>query len=362
MKLVDRYLISQFFRNLALVLGSLLAIYLLIDFFERVDSFLAADLGMGVAINYLLLKIPVILEQIMPICLLLAGIITLGLLNRNHEMMALQAAGLNTRRIIRPLLLAALASTLLILAMSQWLLPPTMAETNRIWHEQVRQQSARGIERHGRIYYRGTEGLYSFLPSESEADQAELLDFSYLTRDTNFHLTALLTAEKATWDGRLWTLRNGQVKSGVQGGRDFRSEIFTQRQMELPEGPADFFLPPYALAERSLSALWRQARAKTVSPRRQEARLELHKRTSYIFLGLPLLLTGIPLLLLMHRGRGRDLALAIPAAAFLAFITWGLWSIAQAMAGAGYLPPPLAAWLIHLLAGGLGWYFIGRNR
>ncbi|MFH7320442.1 LptF/LptG family permease [Desulfurivibrio sp. D14AmB] len=359
MKLVDRYLIGQFFRNLALVMGSLLAIYLLIDFFERVDNFLAAELGMGMAVNYLLLKIPLIIEQIMPICLLLAGIITLGLLNRHHEMMALQAAGLSTPRIIRPLLLAATTTTLLTLALSQWLLPPTMAETNRIWYEQVRQQSAKGIERHGRIYHRGAEGLYSFIPSEE--DQTELHDFTYLLRDGDFRLTALITAAKASWDGNRWTLHNGQIKSGDREGREFGSEIFQQRQMELPEKPADFFLPPYALAERSLSTLWRQASSPAASPRRQEARLELHKKTSYILLGLPLLLTGIPLLLWMHRGRGRDLALAIPAAAMLAFITWGLWSVGQAMAGAAYLPPALTAWLIHLVAGGLGWYFISRN-
>ncbi len=359
MKLLDRYLAGQFYRNFSLVLGALLTIYLLIDFFERADNFLAAELGMGAVLGYLILKIPLIFEQIMPVCLLLAGIITLGLLNRHHEMMALQAAGLSIGRIIRPLLLAALALTLLTLAGSQWLLPPTMAETNRIWHEQVRHQTPRGIERQGRIYYRGRQGIYSFLPSA--ADQAVLLDFSYLIRDEKFRLTRLISAERAVWEGGSWTLHNGRIKSGNQDQPGFTGEIFSRRQLQLPESPTDFFLPPYALSERSLTTLFRQATAEQTGPHRREARLELHKKISYIFLGLPLLLTGIPLLLLLHRGRGRDLALALPAAAFLAFITWGLWSIGQALAGAAYLPPSLAAWLIHFTCGGLGWYFISRN-
>ena len=361
MKLLDRYLIGQFCRNFSLVLSALLAIYLLIDFFERVDNFLAAELGMGVAIGYLLLKIPLIFEQIIPVCLLLAGIITLGLLNRHHELMALQAAGLSSRRIIRPLLMTAMAFTLLTLVMGQWLLPPTMAETNRIWHQEVSRQSVRGIERQGRFYYRGLEGIYSFLPSAANRD--ELLDFSYLVRDENYQLTTLLTADKAVWLGDGWLLHQGRIQGGTppDGGNQFAGPTFSQRRFELPESPSDFFLPPYALSERSLSALYRQARSKQESPRRQDARLELHRKISYIFLGLPLLLTGLPLLLFLHRGRGRDLALALPAAAFLAFITWGLWSIGQALAGASHLPPALAAWLIHLTGGGLGWYFISRN-
>jgi lipopolysaccharide export system permease protein len=359
MKLLDRYIMGQFFRNLGLVLGSLLAIYLLIDFFERVDNFLGAELGMGTAVHYLLLKIPLIFEQVMPAGLLLAGIITLGLLNRNQEMMALQAAGLSIRRIVRPLLLAAAGFTLLTLASSQWLLPPTFAETNRIWHEQVRQETPQGIERSGRVYYRGSEGIYSF--ARPTGDQTRLEEFSYAVWDRDFHLVRLLTAAVAVWDGRGWTLHEGQDKIAAPTRDQFNSEIFSEQEIVLPERPADFFIPPYALAERSLSALWRQARAAEDSPRRLTARLELHKKTSYIFLGLPLLLIGIPLLLALHRGRGRDLALAIPATAIMAFIAWGLWSIGQALAGAAYLPPAMAAWLIHLPTAGLGWYFIQRE-
>lgn len=359
MKLVDRYLIACFCKNLALVLGALLAIYLLIDFFERVDNFLAAELGPGLAVKYLLLKVPLIFEQLLPVGLLLAGIITLGMLNRHHELMALQAAGLNLRRIVRPLLLAAAAFILLGLAASQWLLPPTMAEGNRIWYEQVRQEGAKGIERHGRFYYRGRDGIYSFLPTPGDGDR--LRDFSYLTRDDQYRLKELLSAAEAVWDGRSWTLHQGQRQRVVGGEEELTVEPFSRLAVELPETPADFFLPPYALSERSLSKLYRQATVEAATPRRDEARLELHRKLSYSMLGLPLLLTGIPILLAMHRGRGRDLALAIPAAAFLAFITWGLWSIGQALAAAAYLPPALAAWLIHFGAGFAGWYFIIRN-
>jgi len=353
MMLLDRYLIRQFARNLALVMGSLLAIYLLVDFFERVDNFLSAGLGMGAAIHYLLLKIPFMFEQLIPICLLLAGIITLGLLNQHYEFMALKASGLDLWRIIRPLLLAAAFFTLLAMAFSQWLLPPTMAETNRIWHEEVNQIKARGIERQGRIYYRGAEGIYSFARPAAEGDET-LNDFSYATWDEEFRLKRLLTASQAQWRDQTWILFAGQDKSLKD--QEYQAVMFNELAIELPETPADLFLPPYAYTEKSLSTLLAQAVNRNDTPLRHIARLELHKKLSYLGLGIPLLLLGIPLLLLMHQGRGRDLALAIPASCILAFVAWGGWSVSQSLATAAYLPPGLASWLIHFLVGGFGWY------
>nr|MDA8165772.1 LptF/LptG family permease [Desulfobacteraceae bacterium] len=75
MKLLDRYLLGQFLRNLALVLSSLVAVYLLVDFFDRIDNFLEHGKPLSLAIKYFLLKIPLIFDQIMPVCILLAGVL-----------------------------------------------------------------------------------------------------------------------------------------------------------------------------------------------------------------------------------------------------------------------------------------------
>ena len=47
MILLDRYLFKQFSRNLLLVLAGLVTIYLLIDFFERIDDFIEARKSFG---------------------------------------------------------------------------------------------------------------------------------------------------------------------------------------------------------------------------------------------------------------------------------------------------------------------------
>lgn len=362
--LLDRYLTGLYFKNLALVSGSLLAIYLLIDFFERADNFVQSGLGVDAALGYLLLKTPLIFEQIMPASLLLSGVISLGLLNRHHELMALRSAGLSIRRITAPLLLAALATTLLGLASSQWLVPPTLSEINRIWYQEVKKEKPRGVERGGRIYYRGTDGIYSFAdPGEHQPGNPApaLRDFTFLAWGPHFQPRLILTAAAAVWGGNGWTMHNLYQRAAQEGEEELKTTFFPTKEIQLEADPQQFFLPPYALAQRSLSTLWHQAYREENAPRRRQAGVELHKKISYSFLGLPLLLLGLPLLLAMHHGRSRDLALSIPAASILAFTLWGLWSIAQALAAADYLPPATASWAVHFPFALLGWYLLSKN-
>jgi len=354
--LLDRFLLSAFFRKLLLVMGGLISIYLLVDFFERVDNFLESGKTTGLALKYLFLKLPFIFEQLLPVGILLAGVITLGVLNHHHELMALLASGVGIPRIVRPLLIGALAATLVGLAASQWIIPPTMAETNRIWNDEVKQEKTKGVERQGRTFHRGREGIVTFIRKGPHT----FTSFLYTSWDDRFQTKTHLAAERAVFlDGR-WVFVRGQLKPRNQDG-SFSVRLFDRLEdFPLPETPEDFFVPPYKSSERSLTELAALAMDPD-APDGREALLALHKRISYLCLGLPLLLLGIPVLLLIHRGRGRDLALAIPASCGIAFGAWGLWSAGQAMAASSTLSPWIFAWPVHLLAAAPGILYLKRQ-
>lgn len=355
MKLLDRYLLAQFGKNLLLVLCSLMAIYLLVDFFERIDDFLAAGKSIGLALQFFLLKIPLIFDQLIPVCILLAGIITLGVLNHNHEFMALKAGGICVTRIVAPFLAGTLFFTLLTLVMAQWVLPPTVARTSRIWHTEVMQEETKGVHRQGRIYFKGEQGIYSFKRPDPEENRFD--DFSYTVRDAHYGLSLMLTARTAVWHAGKWSFDNARIKTrNNKGGYDIA--LFEQTGFDLPEAPADLLVQNLKAGEISLSQLYTAARRG--SSRSEQAWIDFHQRLSYIFLGFPLLLLGIPVLLIVQQKWGRDLALAIPISCGLAFVVWGGWSISQSLADATFIPPSLASWSIHLTIGTLGLVLIRR--
>ena len=94
-----------------------------------------------------------------------------------------------------------------------------------------------------------------------------------------------------------------------------------------------------------------------------KAHLKFLERFSFILLGIPLLMLGLPILLIAHKRWGRDLSVAIPVSCGLAFGAWGIWGIMQSFAKADIINPYLAALAVHLLIGSLGTFLIlGEDR
>ncbi|RJX36067.1 MAG: YjgP/YjgQ family permease [Desulfurivibrio sp.] len=345
MTLLDRYIFRQFFMNLLLVLVSLVAIYLLVDFFERIDNFTEAGKSLGLALTYFLLKIPFIYDQMAPVCILLAGVITLGLLGKNRELMSLNAGGISLARIVAPIIAASLLFTILTVAVAQWVLPHTNTRTNEIWYQEVTEQVANGIVRKGRIFYRGKEGIYTF--KRPNPKRNIFTQFTYMAWDNaRHHPTVLLTAQQATWSERGWFFTRGQLKTSREDGYDLK--LFKNLRYDLPDRPAQFFVPEYRVTEYSLYELHQQAMA-SLKQGDWQGMVAINQRLSFIFLGVPLLLLSIPLMHSLQRKWNRDLAMTIPISCVLAFFAWALWNVTQSLAQAAYVNPLAASWSIHVI-------------
>jgi len=356
MTILERYLLKEFFRNLLLVTTSLIAVYLLIDFFERIDNFSHAG-RTALALNYFLLKIPVIFDQLAPISIMLAGIITMGLLHRRNELMSLNSGGLHLVRIITPTLMGAALVTALSLVNGQWFFPHAITETDRIWQEDVKQQRAKGIIRHGRTYHRGTQEIYSF--KNSDNSRRIFHNFSYTAWDKDYKLTVLLLAAEAHWQNEHWLFKDGQLKTARRDG-PWNIEIFEENNLPLPVRPDDFFQPATRTSHLSLWQLF------LASMHEDSQRLiELHNRLSFIFLGLPLLILTLPVMLILQHRFNWEMAITVPFSTIFAFTAWALWNSGQALSKAAILGPFIASWTMHLIllttGGLLLWWINSRH-
>lgn len=360
MTLLNRYLVGQFVRHFFTVNAGFVAIYLLVDFFEKIDHFTNAGKPLGMALQYFFLTIPSIVDQLGPVFILLAGVLTLGMLNHSNELTALKAGGIPLRLIVRPLLAAALAFTLLFLLAAELLLPHTVAKTNNIWFEQLKGKVPLGILRNNRYYYRGSEGFYSF--TWPDPKKHLFRDFSYSRWDERYNIKTLTTAHTAFYSEErdIWRLTNGQIQEQKEGG-GYQIANFRQQDIAFPEKPEDFLVPVNQAAELSLSELFAEMESTNIEHQRREALTALLGRFSYLLLGLPLLLLGMPILLYSYRKWGRDLSVAIPASCGLAFLAWGLWGALQSLAIAGYIHPLAAAVSIHLVFAAAGYLLLVQN-
>ena len=356
--LLNRYILTQFIRIFSTVAAGFAAIYILIDFFEKIDKFMEAGKPLSLVFKFFLLSIPFIIDQLGPVLILLSGVITIGLLNHHHELTALKAGGIPLRAIIKPVLTGGMLCTLLFLIMAQFVLPATISSTNTIWYEKVKGMVPLGIFRNGRYYYKGHDGFYSF--ARPDPHKAVFLNFSYSSWTDQFNLSTLISAEAADWKDQQWILHSGQTQ--VRTGKDsYRTTLFTEKKISLPETPADFFVPEYEASELSITALYQRIHKQRMQEDKVKAWADFYSRISYTLLGLPLLLLGLPVLLIAYQKWGRDLSIAIPASCGLAFVAWGLWGALQSLARADYINPLLAAVVIHLLFGGAGLFLLHKQ-
>ncbi len=357
MQLLNRYLLKQFGLTFFTVSTAFVAIYLFVDFFEKFEDFKKAG-STDVTFTFFILNIPFILDQLSPVLILLTGIITFGILNHNNELRALKAAGIPQMSIIKPIVIGALLTTLLFLCIAQWILPKTISVTNSIWHEKIRGKVPLGIHRGGRYYYKGKEGFYSFEWPDTKTYTFK--NFSYSKWNANYQMSYMLSAKLATWTEKGWILKDGQTQKRGQNGT-YSYSLFTNLNTDLPETPDLFFIPEYRSAELSIVGLFIETQQKDTQEGKTLAWANFLGRLSYIFLGIPLLLLGLPILMVSYQRWGRDLTIAIPASCLLAFFAWGCWGTLQSLAKAGYFHPLLAATIVHLAFTGAGLFLLVRQ-
>jgi lipopolysaccharide export system permease protein len=355
--LLNRYILGQYIRNFLTVAAGFVAIYLLIDFFEKIEHFTKAGKPLSNALTFFLLNVPFILDQLGPVLILLSGVITLGILNHNHELIALKSSGIPLRTIIRPILFASICTTVYSMAMAQWVLPYTISTSNQIWYEGVEGKVPLGAHRNGRYYYKGSEGFYSF--QWQDPGKFVFLNFSYSTWDRDYHLDTLISCERAEYDQETWQLHKGQIQQRTENKYDIR--IFDDLKINLPESPELFFVPEYKSAEMSITDLYRDISTKDSESEKVKAWAEFFGRLSYVVLGLPLILLGLPILILSYQKWGRDLSIAIPASCGMAFIAWGLWGALQSLARADYLSPLFAATIVHVVFAAAGLFLLHKQ-
>ena len=100
----SRYLIRECLSVLLPVILMFLVLYLIVDFFERLDLLLRNHAAPISAVRYFVFKIPLMVTQIMPPAVLAAVLLSLGMLSRRNEIIALRASGVSLVQTAFPLL------------------------------------------------------------------------------------------------------------------------------------------------------------------------------------------------------------------------------------------------------------------
>jgi len=126
-----------FLSSLKRMLMVSFAVVMLFSLAESIDKmrYLGNGLTLPLLGEYLLLKVPFVLVDFMPVIVLIAAAMHITDMSHHHEMAAIRAAGVATPLMLKPLLLAAVCMGLLTFAFGEWVEPQTNQRLSTI--EQV---------------------------------------------------------------------------------------------------------------------------------------------------------------------------------------------------------------------------------
>jgi lipopolysaccharide export system permease protein len=353
MKIITRYLYKEFFTFFFISLIAFLIIYMVVDFFGKIDNFLEAKVPIDIAFSYFIYQIPYAIHQLIPVSVLISIMLMLGIMNKHNEILAVKGSGLSMFNLAYPLIGISILIGIGSFFLSESIVPITSSMANSIWNVQVQKRQPKGAYKLSRLWYRGKGSIYQIQTFDSRKNIIEGLTIFFFDKD--FKLTKRIDARKATWINDRWYLNDGLIQKTEADGSK-KSIRFDNHSIQLPETPKNFersMRAPEEMSYWELKKYTRKIRQEGYDSTR--CQVGLHIKIAFPFICPVLTLVGIPLALRKKKG-GIPLSITIGIGiSFFYLLTFGL---SRSLAISGALPPILGAWMANLLFSLFGIYLI----
>jgi LPS export ABC transporter permease LptG/LPS export ABC transporter permease LptF len=362
-RILDEYVVREFLVVFFLVIAGFLMLLEIFTFFELVGDILRNHPQMAPVGEYLVYLAPDLLYNIAPLAVLIAVLVSFGVLNRNSELVAMKATGISLYRLVVPIVSIGVILAVILFFFDQLYLPQFNRRQEALRNiikgrppQTVLHPEQKWIFGHprpgepGRIFY------YPFFDS-SQNEFANLSVFEF--DPSTFSLTRRIFAARAAWDpaAGTWRFENGWVRDfdGAIRYREFRSTTFS----EIHEEPGYFTKEAVPSQEMNFGQLQRYIQDLSQSGfDTMRLRVALWHKLAYPLTAIVMAVLAIPFALSMGR-RGSLTGIAVAIGVALAYqVIDGLFG---AMGSVNYLPAMLAAWSPDILFGLMGGYLLLRT-
>ncbi|MND96537.1 Lipopolysaccharide export system permease protein LptG [compost metagenome] len=345
---IERYVLVQQLRALAVALAVISALVMLIDFVEVSRGLNSSGELSGARIfGLVLLKSPSVIIQLLPFVFLFGTLAAFVGLNRRSELIAMRAAGVSAWRFVLP----AAACALVLGVLSVTVFGPMAAAGDGLWQRERGRISGStpGSDAQQAVWLREGDAARQMIIRGGQQDPASgrLLDASFFiyttTPDGRRTFTERIDATTASLTAGRWRLTDA---TGAQTGQ----RAVRYATLDLPSNLADEeafqrFARPQSTPFWSLPNQIQRIEDAGFASTAYRLRLQQLLATPLMFAAMSILAAAFSLRLM----RLGDLARMAVAAVVLGFAFFFVNQFSSAMGSAEVVPPFLAAWLPPVL-------------
>lgn len=358
MSLLSRYIARELLGIFLLTLFGFVLLYLIVDFFDRLDILLRHDASVASATKYFVYKIPLMVTQVLPPAVLLATLVGLGLLGRRNEITVMRAAGVSLFQTARPLLLAAALISVLAFAWDEVVVPYCSRQFQYVNNVEIRKRAQRGVFSDREIWYRGSHGIYNI--EHVDQNRGTLFGLTVYRIGNDFDLTTIIEVPAVTWRESRWET-HGAVKHLVTPDGDLQTRPLDPGELVIAESLDDFRevqREPEELSYGELRSRVSQLAAQGIDA--SEDLVDLQMKLAVPFANFVLACVGIPLAGRVRRHTSVAALVGMGLCAGAGY--WVILAFTKSLGHTGVISPVPATWAanaIYLAIGGS--LFLGRE-
>jgi lipopolysaccharide export system permease protein len=344
--ILQRYVSREFLKIFGICFLGLLGVTVLVDFFQRIDMFINFPTPVRWKFLYFLLKTPQFVFYITPVSMLVALLVTLGILNHHREITAVRCGGVTLLHLCAPLVgLGALASVL-VFCNNEFLVPGSARQLQYVLDTHIKNRPARSIFRQNRIWFYGERNTVFNIqlldPVEGLLEGVTLYRFD----PSGTRLIQRIDAMRARYLRGRWDFFRVTIRTFLPDGT-IKVRSFPRQRLRRPEKPADisqYRERPEAMNFPALSEYVRKLRRSGFNP--TAYRVDLQAKLSLPLLSFIVTLLAIPI---AFRSRtGGSVVASLGVSLTLGLVYYMVISLGISLGHAGKMPPALAAWLPNL--------------
>jgi LPS export ABC transporter permease LptG/LPS export ABC transporter permease LptF len=361
-QVIDLYIVSGFLFYFATLLFSFVMLTEVFNFFELLGDVFKNEIAMEELFRYLFFLAPKLIYDAAPVSVLVATLVTFGVMAKNNEITAMKACGVSVFRLALPVIMASLALSGALFAFDHYI--ATNANVvqdglrNKIKGKPI--QTYLTPERKW-IFGRGSRIFYYKYLNETEEVLGGLS--VYEVDPKTFRLHRHIYAERARWEPSLktWIFQNGWVRDVRNQQDTYRSfQGGTATFQELDEQPSWFLKEVKTYRQMNYHQLndyiseLSQSGFNTVP-----LQVQYHKKFSVPLFALVMALLSIPFAFLTGT-RGAMTGVGVSFGVAIAY--FALNYLFEQLGNVGQLPPEIAAWSPDVIFALAGLYLMARMR
>ncbi len=340
MSIISRYIINRFLRVFAGCTAGILGLFVFIDFFSRIGNFLDYNPRTADLIAMFVLKIPGLMAELFPLVCLFAVLVSLGMLTRHRETLAMSACGITTWQIARPLVMLTGLACIGVMLMNELVVPATSSQSRFIRDVVIKKKPFSGRFNASSVWLQGQEGFFNI--DYYDANNKAAYGLTLYETGPKFQLNRVVEVQAARWRDDRWQINEGKVKAfGPDGGVIARE--LEPGEFKFTVKPTELVSRPHDASEFSFAELLKRIellRSRGLTTAAFE--VDLHAKIARPFAGLLMVLLGLPIAI--RGGRSSSVAYGIGLGLGVGFLYWSIDAVAISAGRSGGLLPIISAW------------------